>query len=40
MSSISLGPNFGEQIECGDWFIEARIKKALDEVFGKQLEAA
>jgi hypothetical protein len=44
MSSISLGPNFGEQIECGDWFIEENIKAALDEVFSKakatMLEAA
>lgn len=42
MSSISLGPNFGEQIECGDWFIEENIRKALDEVFAKpkELEAA
>jgi len=44
MSSISLGPNFGEQIECGDWFIEDNIRKALDTVFSKakekELEAA
>lgn len=41
MSSISLGPNFGQQIECGDWFIEERIKAALAEVFAKkELEAA
>lgn len=41
MSSISLGPNFGEQIECGDWFIEDRIKAAIKEVFDKkELEAA
>jgi DNA polymerase I-like protein with 3'-5' exonuclease and polymerase domains len=42
MSSISLGPNFGEQIECGDWFIEENIRAALDKVFNKApaLEAA
>jgi hypothetical protein len=40
MSSISLGPNFGEQIECGDWYIPERIQAALDKVFGKQLKEA
>lgn len=42
LSSISLGPNFGEQIECGDYFIEENIRKALHEVFHgkKELEAA
>ena len=33
ISSISLGPNFGQQIECGDYFNEAAIKSALAEVF-------
>ena len=33
VSSLSLGPNFGEQIECGDEYIPERIQEALDEVF-------
>jgi DNA polymerase I-like protein with 3'-5' exonuclease and polymerase domains len=33
LASISLGPNFGKQIECGDWFIQDRIEKALNDVF-------
>lgn len=37
LASISLGPNFGEQHECGDWIIEENIKKAIDEVFAKEV---
>lgn len=37
MSSISIGPNFGEQIECGDWFIEQNIKDALNDIFVKRI---
>jgi hypothetical protein len=33
VSSLSLGPNFGEQIECGDEYNPERIQEALDEVF-------
>lgn len=33
VSSISLGLNFGAQIECGDYVNEARIKEALEEAF-------
>ncbi len=33
VSSISLGPDFGQQIECGDYVDEARINDALKEVF-------
>lgn len=33
LGSISIGKNFAEQIECGDWFIEDRIKKALNDIF-------
>lgn len=33
VSSISLGPNFGEQIETGEEFNEGAINKALGEVF-------
>lgn len=37
-SSLSLGPSYGEQIECGDWFIEDRVKAALDKVFSRASE--
>lgn len=42
VGSISIGRNFGEQIECGEEFDEARIQAALDKIFGavKQKEAA
>lgn len=33
LSSISLGPNFGDQRECGDWFIEENVVAALDKIF-------
>lgn len=29
LGSISLGPNFAEQQECGDWFILENVQKAL-----------
>jgi len=32
MGSISLGPNFGDQRECGDWVIEENILAALKTV--------
>ncbi len=37
VASISIGPNFGEQIECGDEFIEKRIKDALNDIFVKRI---
>jgi hypothetical protein len=41
VASISLGPNFGIQIECGDEFNEANIVKALKKVFDEtKLEIA
>lgn len=42
VGSISIGRNFGEQIECGEEFDEARIQAALDKIFGvpQQKEAA
>lgn len=40
VASISLGANFGKQIECGDDFDEAAIRKALAEVTGEALEVA
>jgi DNA polymerase I-like protein with 3'-5' exonuclease and polymerase domains len=38
MSSISLGPNFGIQHECGDWFIEENIKAAIEKCFKRETE--
>lgn len=37
LGSISLGPNFGEQIEAGDTFDEERIRQILDEIFNKKV---
>jgi 5'-3' exonuclease len=33
VSSISLGPDFGQQTECGDYVNEEAINSALDEIF-------
>lgn len=38
VSSISLGRNFGVQIECGDFVDEARIKAAIEECFAPEQE--
>ena len=35
LASISLGPNFGEQYECGDWFIQENVEAALAKVVDK-----
>lgn len=40
LGSISIGPNFAEQHECGDWFIQERIEKALNDIFHKEVLAA
>jgi hypothetical protein len=42
VASIALGSTFGpaDQIECGDYFNEAAIRKALDKVFERELEPA
>lgn len=40
VGSISIGPNFGEQIECGDEFDEAAIRAALDEIFKNKMKEA
>lgn len=40
LGSISIGPDFGHQHECGDWFIEPSIKKALNDIFHKEKEHA
>jgi len=39
LGSISIGPNFKDQIECGDWFIAENIEAALNDVFNMK-EAA
>lgn len=39
MGSISIGPNFADQWECGDWYIEENIIDALRDIFEKK-EAA
>ena len=33
LGSISVGANFGDQIECGDVFNAASIQEALDSIF-------
>lgn len=40
LGSISIGPDFGNQIECGDWYIEENIKAALDKIFRREAVAA
>ena len=40
VSSISLGPNFGQQIEVGDDFDPVAIQAALDKIFNKETETA
>lgn len=39
LGSISIGPDFANQTECGDWFIEQRIKDALSDVFAKEVSS-
>lgn len=36
LGSISIGPDFADQNECGDWYIEPNIKAALDKIFKRQ----
>jgi DNA polymerase I-like protein with 3'-5' exonuclease and polymerase domains len=33
LGSISFGPDFADQYECGDWFIEENIRKSLNDIF-------
>lgn len=40
VSSISIGPNFGEQIEVGETVDDEVIKKALVQIFGEEFEVA
>lgn len=39
LGSISIGPDFGQQIECGDWYIKENIESALAKTF-KERKAA
>lgn len=39
LGSISIGPDFADQHECGDWFIEESIRKELNDIFARK-EAA
>ncbi len=40
LSSISIGKNFADQIECGDWIIPDRIHSALVKIFGDKMKEA
>ena len=37
--SISFGPDFGHQHECGDWYIEENIRKELNAIFEERVAA-
>lgn len=39
LGSISLGKNFAEQIECGNWFIEENVRNALNDIFAMKAAA-
>jgi len=36
LGSISIGPDFGEQHECGDWYIKESIEAAVSDIFGER----
>jgi DNA polymerase I-like protein with 3'-5' exonuclease and polymerase domains len=40
LGSISIGPDFADQHECGDWFIAENIREALDKIFRKDEKVA
>jgi hypothetical protein len=40
LASVSLGPDFRNQIECGDYFIADNVRAALDKIFKKEMVAA
>ena len=40
LGSISLGPNFGNQYEAGDWYIEENIKEILAKLFVQEVAEA
>ena len=39
LGSISIGPDFADQTECGDWFIPEKITKALNDIFAERAAA-
>lgn len=39
LASISLGPDFAQQIECGDWYIADNINQAINDSFKEKLAA-
>jgi 5'-3' exonuclease len=39
LASISVGPDFAQQIECGDWYIADNIAKAVNDSFDEKLAA-
>lgn len=39
LGSISVGPDFADQHECGDWFIEENIVAALNDIFKEKAAA-
>jgi len=36
LGSISIGPDFGEQHECGDWYIKGSIEATLKGIFDER----
>lgn len=36
LGSVSIGPDFAHQHECGDWFIAEEVTKALNDIFAKE----
>ena len=36
LGSISIGPDFGEQHECGDWYIKGSIEATLKDIFDER----
>ena len=39
LGSISIGPNFGDQRECGDWFIPENVQRELDTITKERITA-
>lgn len=39
LASLSIGPDFANQIECGDWFIEENLVNAVNEIFEQKVAA-
>ncbi len=39
LGSISVGPDFANQTECGDWYIRENIEKAVNDIFYEKAAA-